>query len=1038
MTNLDQSTGQERSVFEMRGLFSVFTGRTVARGTPNLSQSSINRLSPSRIVVIIILNKHGRVPSMSFTPEQFISKWAKSQLKETAADREHFIDVCRLVGHPTPAEVDPIGDTFTFQAGVKKSTGEQGYADVWYRDHFAMEYKGKHKDLRAAYQQLQQYRENLHNPPLLVVCDFDQWEIHTNFDSAEKVVYKFTNADLTNPLVLGRLRDLFYAPKKLHPKRDTAQVTRDAAYAFKLMADNMRGWVDAPARIAQFMTKLVFCLFAEDVGLLPAGPSGDTGIFSEIIERSTRQPSLFEDYLHQLFAAMAKGGNFLFQNIPYFNGSLFEDVHAEPLILEALRELEKAARLNWVSIEPSIFGTLFERSLDPAKRAQLGAHYTSRADILLIVEPVLMQPLRREWEAMQPAIEAARAAYDTAPSTKDRLDAQRRLLDLREQMRHRLNTIKVLDPACGSGNFLYVALGLLLDLEKAVINHPPFSVLERVEPSVHPRQLYGLELNPIAHALSSIVVWIGYIQWRQLNGYPHFTEPILEPLGGNIQLMDAILAHAEDGTPIEPEWPAVDVIVGNPPFLGAKKMKRELGRQYVDELRTLYQDRLSNFSDLVTYWFEKARDMVRIGRAQRVGLLATNSIAMGTNLPVLRAIKDTGDIFMAYRDREWILNGAAVRVSMVGFDDGSEQSKTLDGVSVPVINATLRTDLDVTIAVPLSENTRMAFIGNQKSGPFDIPKSDALKMVAMSNANGANNADVLHPYFNAIDLVQRERSVWVIDFGPTMTLEEAQNYEAPYQYVVQNVYPVRLTVDRKAHRERWWIHGDARPGLHASIANLTRYIATPLVSKHRIFNWLSADVVPANLLIAIARDDDYFFGVLHSRLHEVWSLRMGTWLGKGNDPRYTPTTTFETYPFPWPPAAEPTDDPRYQAIAAAAHALHTEREAWLNPPNASEKQLKERTLTHLYNALAVWRGTEKIKVPVAAADFAPRLADLHDALDAAVCAAYGWSVDILHDEEAMLRHLLALNLERAARGGAAAGVVADAEDDDDDMGDAAE
>ena len=185
-----------------------------------------------------------------------------------------------------------------------------------------------------------------------------------------------------------------------------------------------------------------------------------------------------------------------------------------------------------------------------------------------------------------------------------------------------------------------------------------------------------------------------------------------------------------------------------------------------------------------------------------------------------------------------------------------------------------------------------------------------------------------------------------------------------------------------------------------------------MTSKHRFFVWLDIEINPENLVVVVTRDDDYFFGVLHSKLHEVWSLRMGTWLGKGNDPRYTPTTTFETFPFPWSPGSEPTDDPRYQAIAAAAHQLHTEREAWLNPVGASAAVLKKRTLTNLYNALNVWRGKEKIKVTTEAANFAPRLAELHDALDAAVCAAYGWDVAVLDDDEAILRALLALNLGR--------------------------
>ncbi len=198
--------------------------------------------------------------------------------------------------------------------------------------------------------------------------------------------------------MLQSLRDLFDAPERLHPNRNTEQVTKDAAEVFELIANNMRQWAAEPDRIAHFLTKLVFCLFAEDVSLLPSAQGSERGIFSEIIEQTRSDPPRFKNYTEQLFQAMNNGGDLLLRKIPYFNGALFEDVRVEDLPYEALLELSKAARLNWESVEPSIFGTLFERSLDPSKRSQLGAHYTSREDILLIVEPVLMQPLRREWD----------------------------------------------------------------------------------------------------------------------------------------------------------------------------------------------------------------------------------------------------------------------------------------------------------------------------------------------------------------------------------------------------------------------------------------------------------------------------------------------------------------------------------------------------------------------------------------------------------------------------------------------------------------
>jgi hypothetical protein len=291
------------------------------------------------------------------------------------------------------------------------------------------------------------------------------------------------------------------------------------------------------------------------------------------------------------------------------------------------------------------------------------------------------------------------------------------------------------------------------------------------------------------------------------------------------------------------------------------------------------------------------------------------------------------------------------------------------------------------------------------------------------------NRDVLKPYVNGKDITTRMSNTWIVDFSHTTSLEVASKYVLPMQHVITHVKLFRDAHQTEKLRRNWWLFEAPRPAMLKALQPLTRYIATPTVAKHRLFVWLPKEILPDHQLIVFARDDDYFFGVLHSRLHEVWSLRMGTWLGKGNDPRYTPTTTFETFPFPWSPGQEPihplTPDPsphrgegndleKYHAIAAAAKQLHEERDAWLNPPEVSGKALRDRTLTNLYNALMVFRGKETIRVTTAAGDFAPRLDELHRRLDEAVCAAYGWDAAILQDEEAMLRELLALNLARAA------------------------
>ena len=401
---------------------------------------------------------------------------------------------------------------------------------------------------------------------------------------------------------------------------------------------------------------------------------------------------------------------------------------------------------------------------------------------------------------------------------------------------------------------------------------------------------------------------------------------------------------------------------------------------------------------------------------QRVGFIATNSIRGGANRDSVTRIGQTGNIFMAWSDRPWILNGASVRVSIIGFDTGLEQTRTLDGREVSDINSDLTSTVDLAPARLLTENQNIVFMGDTKGGIFDISHELAIKMLnANGNPNGRPNSDVVVPWVNGLDIVRRPRRMWIIDFGTTMPEEEAALYELPFEYVRANVMPKRMDSKRATYRERWWIHMESRPGLRRAIEQLNRYIVTPRVSKYRLFIWLSGNTLPDSATFAFARDDDYFFGILHSILHELWSLRMCTWLGAGNDPRYTPTTTFETFPFPWPPGQEPADDPRVHAIAQAAKELVEKRDNWLNPLVASEAELKQRTLTNLYNARPTWL------------DLA------HKKLDRAVLAAYGWS-DLMTDgginEQELLSRLLALNLERAAKQGEVQPALIDESEDE--------
>jgi type II restriction/modification system DNA methylase subunit YeeA len=467
-------------------------------------------------------------------------------------------------------------------------------------------------------------------------------------------------------------------------------------------------------------------------------------------------------------------------------------------------------------------------------------------------------------------------------------------------------------------------------------------------------------------------------------------------------------------------------------------MRAGLGDEHVERLFAIYDGRVSREADPVTYWFEKARAQVKLKRTKRAGLVATNSIRGGANRRVLDAIVKETTIFEAWSDEPWVIDGAAVRVSLVCFGDADELAH-LDGASVKAVNADLTSSAaDLTKAKRLAENLGVAFMGDTKGGAFDIPGELARSWLKLpANPNGRTNADVLKPWRNGMDLTRRSADKWIIDFGWEMSERQTALFEDPFAYVVEKVKPIRIQNRREAYARYWWRHVEPRPALRERMSRQRRYICTPRVPKHRLFVCLHNAVVPDSATIAIVRDDDSTFGILHPRFHESWSLRLCTWLGVGNDPRYTPTTTFETFPFPEGltpnlAAKDYADDPRAIAIAKAAKRLDELRNAWLNPPDlvriepevvagypdrilpkdeTAAAELKKRTLTNLYNARPQW------------------LADAHRDLDAAVAAAYGWPADI--SEADALAKLLELNLSRATAGHNSPLDLADANDEED-------
>jgi methylase of polypeptide subunit release factors len=922
---------------------------------------------------------------MPLTPQDFVSKWKRADARERQSVQEHFLDLCQLAGHDSPMQSDPTGTRFAFEMGAAKTSGGTGWADVAKLGYFGWEYKSKDSDLNKAYSQLLHYRDALRNPPLLIVSDINIIIIRTNYTDLPTRTIVLNLDDLLTAEGLKTLKAVFFHPEELKPHLTIESVTQEAAQKFSTLANVLRRYGENPQEVAHFLIRLLFCLFAEDIGLLP------DKIFPRLLEQTHRNAKDFAEVLRQLFRAMNTGGYFGADKILHFNGGLFDDDHVLQLDSDAMDILAGIDALDWAAIKPSIFGTLFERGLDPSKRSQLGAHYTGEDDIILTVEPVLMKPLRREWENLK--VECQKLKVEEGNERGKKKEAiQKKISKTLLAFADKIASIKILDPACGSGNFLYVALRLLLDLQNEVLNFSDEMGAGRPYITVTPAQLYGIETNEYAYELAQITIQIGYIQWLRDNGYGLPGEPILKPMQ-NIQHMDAILAYDENGKPMEPEWPAVDVIIGNPPFLGDKKMRAELGDKYVDELHRLYGNRIPGQSDLVCYWFEKARAMIEEGKVKRAGLLATNSIRGGANRKVLERIIKTGDIFWAQSDRDWILDGAAVNVSMIGFDNGRQKERFLDDDKVQAINSNLTSSLDTTKAGQLKENLGLSFMGVTPAGPFDIDGDLARSWLNdRSNPNGRPNSDVIKSYYNGMDIVQEKRDVWIIDFGVDTSMEVASGYEKPFEYVKAKAKSFREK-SRVPASTPWWLYTRSRPALRNAIENLTRYIGTSMVSKHLIFDWLPKDVIPANLVIVIAKDDDYFMGVVHSKIHKIWALKQGTSLE--DRPRYTPTTTFETFPFPWMPGKEPKSDPRVKAIGQAARELVEQRDRWLTAEGLSDAEKKKRTLTNLYNQRPTWL------------DLA------HKRLDESVFAAYGWSSD-LSDEE-ILERLLSLNLERASK-----------------------
>ncbi|MDD2704759.1 MAG: N-6 DNA methylase [Acidocella sp.] len=946
------------------------------------------------------------------TPHEFLSKWRNVDLKERTASQSHFNDLCHLIGVDDPISSDPKGEWFTFEKGATKTSGGEGWADVWRKGCFAWEYKGKAANLDKAFDQLLRYSIALESPPLLIVSDMERIRIHTNWTNTVQQVREITLEQLTNAANRDLLRACFLDPEALRPTKTRQMLTEEAARQFAALAQRLRSRGYEAHDVAHFVIRLIFCMFAEDVGLLP------DKMFQRMLEVSRKAPGQFAGHAATLFGAMRTGGMVGFEKIEWFNGGLFDDDTALPLEAEDIANLLAAAKMDWSEIDPSILGTLFERGLDPDKRSQLGAHYTDRDKIMMIVRPVVMEPLAYEWTEVKAGIEATLAKASSTKGgtrTKARGEADKIMAAWRERLRR----FRVLDPACGSGNFLYLSLLVLKDIEHRANLEAYQLGLALAFPQVGPENVLGIEINPYAAELARVSVWIGEIQWMRRNGFDASRNPILRTLD-NIDCRDALLT--EGGA--RARWPDADAVVGNPPFLGAKWMLDRLGTSYTHQLRGLLPNK-APASDLVTFWFDQAARAVE-GRTKHVGFVATNMIRSPANSAIAGQLYEKAPICFAQSDDPWVVDGADVRVSLVVCSTEFIGQAILDGRPVVAISPDLKAlQVDLRMKRKLRENKKRAVRGVEKGGPFDLKGALARQLLSQpTNPNGRKNDDVIKRYVTVSDIVGRGQDEWIVDFSG-LTMAEACVFEAPFKEIKAAVLEARSGNRDPRQLQNWWLFRRTGEQAKKVLVGKNRVLVTGLVTKHRIFRWMDVSMIPDTRVILIDGDSDVLFGILSSKFHEIWTLMTCQFHGVGNDPVYTPGDCFETFPFPEGltpdlPSVQYATDPRAIGVAAVAARLNELRENWLNPPDlvrrepevapgypdrilpispAASKELTKRTLTNLYNIRPEW------------------LDHAHRKLDEAVAEAYGWGKDFrdgaLTDDEIIAR-LFRLNQERAS------------------------
>lgn len=889
--------------------------------------------------------------------------------------------------------------------------------------------------MRNAREQAEQYARALpasHGwPPFILVCDVGHAiEVFADFSGQGKNYRQFPDRagfriyldDLTDPDIQQRLRAIWLDPHSLDPAKRSAAVTRDIAKRLASVSKLLEDRGHSPEPVAHFLMRSLFTMFAEDSGLL------EKGSFLEVLSDARGNPDSFAPMLEELWRTMDTGGfsTTLRKSVRKFNGGLFSGVSAIPLHKEEIGELYEAAKHVWTDVEPAIFGTLLEQALDKVERKRLGAHYTPRAYVERLVEATIIQPLKSEWEgAVLGTVERERASDPAA--------AIRAVRDFHIK----LATTRVLDPACGTGNFLYIALELMKRLEgdvlEVLVDLGGQEALAMDTETVHPRNFLGLELNPRAAAIAELVLWLGYLQW-QMRNKASITDPVLEKLS-NIMAMDAVVQHdgervkadgsgTELSNPRRPVWPEAEYIVGNPPFIGGKDIRSRLGEAYATALWKT-NPKINKSADFVMYWWDRAAEalVAKGSKLKRFGFVTTNSITQEFSRRVIAKRMEARpplSLVMAIPDHPWTKatkDAAAVRIAMTVAEAGkcegvllevvSEQGLDSDAPKLVLktttreVHADLTVGADVTQAKALFASEWICAPGVKLHGSGFIVTPQQAEMLGLGKRDGLDRH--IRHYRNGRDLMGRARGVMVIDLFGLDEREVRQQFPEVYQHLLQCVKPERDNNNRASYRENWWIFGEPRGELRPALGSLSRYIATVETSKHRVFQFLSTDILPDNKLVCLALQDGAELGVVEARVHRVWYLANAGMIGVFDQPAvYVKTSSFDPFPFP-----NATPEQR-KIIGDLAEELDATRKEVL-------AEHGDLTLTGLYNL------REKVK---AGAVFTPQetdqrrrgrvdiIAELHDRIDDAVADAYGWPRDL--SDEAIVERLVTLNAERHA------------------------